>query len=73
MSEKAQPKRALVFRNRLGELTWVEICSKDKDSQIIAARYKQGYTVEDTTTVERAQRLVNPLTPPSDDFSQFRR
>lgn len=73
MNEKAQSKRALVLRNRLGELSWVEIGSKDKESQIVAAREKQGYTVEDTTTVERARQLVNPPTPPADDLFQFRR
>lgn len=73
MNEKAQSKRALVLRSRLGELSWVEIGSKDKESQIIAAREKQGYTVEDTTTVERARQLVNPPTPLADDFFQFRR
>jgi len=73
MNGKVQSKRALVLRIRLGELSWVEIGSKDKESQTVAAREKQEYAVEDTATVERARQLVNTPVPPSDDFSQFRR
>jgi len=75
MGEKTrQTGRALVLRDAQGELSWTEIGSRDNEaSSIIAAREKQSFTVHETTTVERAKRIVDPPVASVDDFSQFRR
>ena len=74
MSEEIQnTKRALVLRDAQGTFSWVEIGAKTDISAIVMAREKQGYSVFDTTTVERAKKLVTSPAPGLDDFSQFRR
>ena len=73
MREKVPTGRAIVFRDAQGGLSWSEF-KDNKDAQaIIAAREKQGLSVLETTTRDRAVSLVNPPVPQDSDMPFFGR